>query len=522
MNNISNIIYDSLQSDSPRWKADSSLALYALAGLSLIPIFQSIKGSFSGVKAQVVGHRSFFEPQWLVRHRFIKGSAGIIQHGYDKFKESMFKIRRQDGDILVISQKFVDQLRSLPEKQLSSTWAQVRNLHGHYTTLDALITSNLHIRVIQQRLTPNLAASVPIMEKELKYALDVEMPKCDDDWAEVKLFDLMMGVITRLSNRVFVGPEICRNDEWLGASVHFGEAIAMTTMTLRMIPSWMHFFIGPLLPSYWQIRKHLKTAERLLSPVIRERQAQSKEERGTPDLLQHMMDLASPDEQDANFLARRQLLVSFGALHTTAMAATHTLYDLAAYQEYFEPLRAEIAEAIEGKDQLDNQTILKLPKMDSFMKESQRANPPSLLSFHRYVRTPVKLNDGTVFPAGTHFAMAADAVLHDKSMLPGGGDPDVFDGFRYSRLREDPDNQNRYLFAQTDNNHLHFGHGRCACPGRFFSSVEIKVLFIYLLTRYDWKYPEGKGRPENFSAEESRYPDPSARVLIKRRKDAII
>lgn len=91
----------------------------------------------------------------------------------------MFKIRRQDGDILVISQKFVDQLRSLPEKQLSSTWAQVRNLHGHYTTLDALITSNLHIRVIQQRLTPNLAASVPIMEKELKYALDVEMPKCD-------------------------------------------------------------------------------------------------------------------------------------------------------------------------------------------------------------------------------------------------------------------------------------------------------------------------------------------------------
>lgn len=84
MNNISNIIYDSLQSDSPRWKADSSLALYALAGLSLIPIFQSIKGSFSGVKAQVVGHRSFFEPQWLVRHRFIKGSAGIIQHGYDK------------------------------------------------------------------------------------------------------------------------------------------------------------------------------------------------------------------------------------------------------------------------------------------------------------------------------------------------------------------------------------------------------------------------------------------------------
>jgi ent-kaurene oxidase len=145
------------------------------------------------------------------------------------------------------------------------------------------------------------------------------------------------------------------------------------------------------------------------------------------------------------------------------------------------------------------------------------------VGFHRYVRgNPLKLSDGTVLPVGTHFAMPSDSVLHDSSKLPGGGDPFDFDGFRYSRLREDPDNQNRFLFAQTDNNHLHFGHGRCACPGRFLTSVELKVLLVYLLSRYDFKYPEGEGRPENMVAEESRFPHPTARVLIRRRKDSVV
>ncbi|KAH7310674.1 cytochrome P450 monooxygenase [Stachybotrys elegans] len=504
------------------WGSESRLAVYFLTGLLLIPLIQVISAQVFGIKAQAVGHRFFLEPQWLVRLRYIKGSAPMINYGYEKFKEGMFKVRRQDGDLLVISQKYVDQLRSLPEKQLSSTWAHCRNLHGPYTTMDAIKESTLHIRVIQQKLTPNLASHIPVMEEELKFALEAELPKCDDEWVSIPLYEKLVAIITRMSNRIFVG-DICRNDEWNKASIHYAEDIGMTTMLLRMVPAFTHPVAALMLPSYWRIRKHQATAERLLGPVIRERQARGKEEVGTPDLLQYMMNLATPEEQDPDFLARRQLLVSFGALHTTAMAGTHTLYDLVAHPEYMEPLREEIKAACEGQDKLSNQAILQLVKFDSFMKESQRHNPPSLLGFHRYVRgNPLKLSDGTVLPVGTHFAMASDAVLHDTSKLPGGGDPYDFDGFRYSRLREDPENQNRYLFAQTDNNHLHFGHGRCACPGRFLTSVELKVLFVYLLSRYDFKYPEGEGRPENLVAEESRLPHQTARVFIRRRKESIV
>ena len=142
------------------------------------------------------------------------------------------------------------------------------------------------------------------------------------------------------------------------------------------------------------------------------------------------------------------------------------------------------------------------------------------MSFQRVAKKALTLSDGTYIPAGTHFAMASDAILHDKANLPGGGDPEDFDPFRYSKLREDPlkpENTNRYQFAMSDNTHLHFGHGKFACPGRFFASNEVKIILCHLLIGYDFKFPAGKSRPKNLSYEEAQYPDPTAFVWMKKR-----
>jgi cytochrome P450 len=117
--------------------------------------------------------------------------------------------------------------------------------------------------------------------------------------------------------------------------------------------------------------------------------------------------------------------------------------------------------------------------------------------------------------------MASDAILHDQKYLPGGGDPATFDPFRYSKLRDSNiEHANKYQFATTESSSLHFGHGKFACPGRFFASNEIKLIMSRLLLAYDFKFPEGKGRPVNISADENLYPDPEAMVLIRKRKDA--
>ena len=43
-----------------------------------------------------------------------------------KFKNTMFKLRRMDSDVLIISNKYVDELRQLPETVISPIHAHIK------------------------------------------------------------------------------------------------------------------------------------------------------------------------------------------------------------------------------------------------------------------------------------------------------------------------------------------------------------------------------------------------------------
>jgi cytochrome P450 len=137
-----------------------------------------------------------------------------------------------------------------------------------------------------------------------------------------------------------------------------------------------------------------------------------------------------------------------------------------------------------------------------------------LVGFHRIVKSPIILSDGTRLPTGTHICLASEATSKDPRFIP---HADEFDGLRYYNMRQVPEEAQRHQFATTDKNHLHFGHGKYACPGRFFASNELKIVLASLITRYDMKYPESQGRPVNLNADEFLYSDPATKVLLRRR-----
>ena len=56
---------------------------------------------------------------------------------------------------------------------------------------------------------------------------------------------------------------------------------------------------------------------------------------------------------------------------------TMALYDLVAHPEYIEPIREEI-ESIIAEDGWSKASIMKMRKLESFMKESQRYSPLAL------------------------------------------------------------------------------------------------------------------------------------------------
>jgi cytochrome P450 len=135
------------------------------------------------------------------------------------------------------------------------------------------------------------------------------------------------------------------------------------------------------------------------------------------------------------------------------------------------------------------------------------------VSFQRIVMRDLTLSDGTVLPKGTHLAVPAADITKSTDYDP------EFDGYRYSRRRRvDPAEAHRHQFATTDKTSLHFGHGKYACPGRFFAANEIKIILAHLLVGYEFRLPDGKRRPENMMIDEVFLADPQAEVLMMRRK----
>ena len=137
-----------------------------------------------------------------------------------------------------------------------------------------------------------------------------------------------------------------------------------------------------------RIRRHHKNARLLLTPeILRRRQvaAQSPDwkDKKPNDMLQWLEDASEGDDARPERMVDRQLGMSFAAIHTTTNHLTNVIYDLAArWDEYGPELRAEVEGALAISDGIWKKTTLtKLSKMDSFMKESQRLNPPSARTF---------------------------------------------------------------------------------------------------------------------------------------------
>ncbi|KAM4055523.1 cytochrome p450 [Hirsutella rhossiliensis] len=477
------------------------------------------------VKVPFAGYRSYWEPTWLVRLRFVRDGPSIIRQGYHQFKDSLFQVRRIGADIVILTPKYVDEIRALSQDKVRSVEPFIHDFIGDYTRGTVFLESDLQNRVIQQRLTPNLGLLTSIMKTELDLALKKEIPECKDQWFQVDINHLLARTVAHISSRVFLGPEECRNEEWHTATAEYSKNLFITGMALRMLPRWLRPVVAPLMPSYRALLTNVATSRKIIGGILNSRQA-SKKELGPnyakpTDILQWMMDEATGRERSLDNLAQRMLILSLTSIHTTALTMTQALYDLCAHPEYFEPLRTEAANALFDVGRWDKTLLSRLYKLDSLLKESQRFSPVFLLTFNRIFHNPMTLSDGTFLPPGTRVAVPSNAILQDPGLVPGPAAPSKFDPFRYSKLREDPaqaEKAHRFMFTMTNSSNMAFGYGRYACPGRFYAANEMKLILSHLLLRYEFNFPAGAKRPANFTIDSDMFPDPAARLLIRERK----
>lgn len=124
----------------------------------------------------------------------------------------------------------------------------------------------------------------------------------------------------------------------------------------------------------------------------------------------------------------------------------------------------------------------------------------------------IKLSDGTVIPANSGLAVSSHRMWDEKLHA----NPEQWDGYRFYKMREEPGKQNVAQLVSTSPDHLAFGHGMHACPGRFFAANELKILLIMIIMRYDWDLPKGSS-PRIFEHGFSLVGDPFLEMRIRYR-----
>ena len=140
-----------------------------------------------------------------------------------------------------------------------------------------------------------------------------------------------------------------------------------------------------------------------------------------------------------------------------------------------------------------------------------------LVSFKRKLMAPHTLSDGVHLPKDTIIGMASGPMALSARYHRS---PQIFDGFRFHRLRQEAlDNApNAHQFTTTGLGSLMFGHGRYACPGRFFASLESKIVLVNVLQKWDLRLRQGQiERPKNLLLGDSNITDYMAAIEFRAR-----
>lgn len=475
------------------------------------------------------------------RKTFVSGKAkDLYMDGYHKLytaTNAVFRITTaRETPVIVIDPKYAKELAKLPDSFLSFNKAVEETMHEQFTHISGS-GPDLLPHTIKMNLTPALGRLNPVLAQEVRDSMELELPQ-SSDWTEFVLSPKLYRIVAMASGRIFIGAELCRNEEYLSAAIDYTIEVMTAVFLIHMMPTWLRPVLAPWIPHVRKLEKSRRRAKDFLMPIITARRKAADEGRAdyTPpdDMLQWMDDDLTKQQgkrPTVEELAFHQLGISFAAIHTTTVTVTNVIYTLASMPELVPELREDVRQALEETNgEFTSLALQNMKKLDSFMKENLRMYSMSATSFQRKVLQPFQLSNGQVIPADVIIELPACGVNADATVFP---NPEKFDAMRWYNLRQSKEGSSDGTskltgakaaevtagsqFVSVSPSSLTFGLGRHACPGRFFAANEIKMICAVLLMNYDVALPEGESeRYENLTFGHTSSPDP--KKLLRMRK----
>ncbi|KAJ3888640.1 cytochrome P450 [Lentinula edodes] len=487
-----------------------------------------------------VGSSGLFS-SYLSARRYKMHAREIIQEGYNKFPGQAFKVPLPDRwEVIVSGKQMMDDIKKASDLDLSFTEAVGETMQSDYTLGMPARVETYQVEVVRTPLTRNLAAQFDDLRDEIKAAFADEIPakgkshslptssflfigvtqpnSIETEWMKVPMLYTVMKIVSRTSNRYFVGLPLCRDPDYINLNIEYTIDAFNGAKTLQRFPTVLKPIVRQFLTD---VPACLKRATKHIEPLIKER-LQKEVDFGSSDwpdkpndLISWLLDEAKGERrQDIIYnIVSRVLLVNFAAIHTTSMTFTNALFYLAANPHLAQPLREEIESTV-AEFGWTKAAMGKMWKLDSFLKETTRLSGLGGLTMSRMVLRDFTFSNGTVVPAGTIVSVASYGMHHDDAFYE---DPETFKPFRFSDKREMEGEGIKHQMVGIDPSFGTFGGGRHMCPGRFFAVNEIKALIGHILVTYDIKFEGDGGYPEPDWNGASLSPNGFAQVMFRKR-----
>ncbi|ROW10520.1 hypothetical protein VMCG_01974 [Cytospora schulzeri] len=494
------------------------------------------------------------EKGWMriekARKRYTERGIQLVEEAIRQFSRP-YQMATDVGVRIFLPARYAEEIKN--NKHMSFKQALLDDFSSRYSGIEPILMISHDQDIIQRVTRQNITQSLNLITDDISEEADLTLKETlgdTKDWTPLTLKPFVLELVARLSSRIFVGTELCRNKEWLDLAKNYTIDMFMAIWALRRQPLALRWLMVWLLPEWRKARQDIKDARRVLGPVINARLERNRlaDEKGVPrprakDTIQWVYD-AFETHVPRHEIADTQLALSVVAVHTTTELLTSVLLDLAQNEEFIKELRDEIIDVLtkanvhaagssdanedavgnKGKTIWKKQALYQMKLLDSAIKESQRLHsldigkpfyPPA--GMRRVADSDIKLSDGTVIPKGANTWVTLDAHRNPERYPS----PDVFNPHRFLDLRSQPGQENRWQLVSTSADHLAFGHGEHACPGRFFASNEIKIALVHLLMKYDWMLPDGQRPSDVVHGGGDTGVDSQAKILFRRRKEEV-
>lgn len=300
----------------------------------------------------------------------------------------------------------VGEIKALPESKVSFEALNYERMQGKYTGIGARHHPE-GIAAIRNDLTRNISKVLSDLQDEISYTFDKEIGSAPT-WKEKNVYGTVLQIVGHLSARTFVGLPLCRDEEWIKATINITTDTVAGVNAVGKLNPWIRPFKAPFIPEIRRINEYNKFFAAKIGPqvdaIIAARKEKVKQGEGvkaklnTQDILNddvtgenhNLVSWIINNFKDINRVTKEEIGLieigaAFAAIHTTSMAISHAIFDLAANPGYAAELRKEIDSVIEEENSPDKQlkktSMPKLKKLDSFIKESQRVNPPGVSKY---------------------------------------------------------------------------------------------------------------------------------------------